>query len=174
MCSRSAPSSGRQRVVQRESSSAGDDVGGRRCVGAVVGHAADRVLDRAVAGAAADVALERTWQVLALFFGQRSCRHHEAGRTESALEALGVGEGPLDRMQIASRCGQAVDRGHGSAAGAGGRVQAAVDRAAVDVDRAGAAVTGVAALLDARASVFAQQRAQALSRRGLSLDRCAR
>src|SRR5258705_10116925 len=57
---------------------------------------------------------------------------------------------------------KAFDRGHGMAAGAERRDQAAMHRFAVEQHGAGAAIAGVAALLDAEMAELAQERAQAL------------
>src|SRR5258705_552146 len=58
---------------------------------------------------------------------------------------------------------KAFDRRHGVTVGAEGRDQATMHRLAVDQHGAGAAVAGVAALLDAEMAEFAQERAQALA-----------
>src|SRR3954471_1365519 len=58
---------------------------------------------------------------------------------------------------------KAFDRRHGVTVGAEGRDQAAMHRLAVDQHGAGAAVAGIATLLDAEMPEFAQERAQALS-----------
>src|SRR5205085_8575759 len=63
--------------------------------------------------------------------------------------------------------GQALHGGDGRAAGPPRRIQAAVHGSAVDVHGAGAAVAGVAALLDAEVAAFAQVGAQALAGAGL-------
>src|SRR5262249_52833054 len=68
---------------------------------------------------------------------------------------------------------QAFDGGDLAALGAERRHQAGVERLAVDVDRTGAAVARVAALLDAEHLKVAQERAQALAGLRLSLVRAA-
>jgi hypothetical protein len=123
--------------------------------------AVDRVGDGAVSGAAAEVALERARQVGQLRLVQRGGRHDHPGGAEAALEALRVQEALLHRVQ-AGRRRQALDGGDLPALGAEGRIDAAVHRHAVDVHGAGAAVAGVAALLDAEAALLAQVRPQAL------------
>src|SRR4051794_8370268 len=55
-----------------------------------------------------------------------------------------------------------LDRGHGMTVGAERRDQAAMHRLAVEQHRAGAAIAGVAALLDAEMPELTQERAQAL------------
>src|SRR5438445_4304213 len=57
---------------------------------------------------------------------------------------------------------KAFDGRHGVTGSAEGRDQATMHRLAVDQHRAGAAVAGVATLLDAEMAEFAQERAQAL------------
>src|SRR5215204_748897 len=58
---------------------------------------------------------------------------------------------------------KAFDRRHGVTVGAEGRDQTTMHRLAVDQHGAGAAVAGVATLLDAEMAEFAQERAQALA-----------
>ena len=67
----------------------------------------------------------------------------------------------LHRMGAAVRR-KAFDRRDGMALGAEGRDQTTMHRLAIDQHRAGAAVAGVASLLDAEMAEFAQERAQAL------------
>ena len=61
------------------------------------GHALQRVGDRAVAGAAAQIALERVRQVRALLVVERRRGHDHAGGAKAALERLRVEEGLLHR-----------------------------------------------------------------------------
>ncbi len=61
--------------------------------------AAHRVGDRAVAGAAAEIALERARQVGPLRLVEGGHGHDHAGGAEAALEALRVQEGLLHRVQ---------------------------------------------------------------------------
>ncbi len=131
---------------------------------------AQRVLDRPVAGAAAQVSLQRLRQVGELPFVQGRGGHQEAGRAEAALEALRVQEPLLHRVQFAV-LGQPLDGGHGPALGAYGRVQAAVYGFAVHLDGAGAAVARVAALLHPEPAALAQVRPQALPRARLGVER---
>ena len=116
--------------------------------------AAQRLIDRAVAGAAADVALERPTEIATLRLVHARGGHDHARRAEAALKALRVQKGLLHRMQFAV-LGQAFDRGDGAALRAIGREQTGMDRIAVDHDGAGAAVAGVAAFLDAEAAELA-------------------
>ena len=121
--------------------------------------------DRAIAGAAADVALERVRQVglVGLVERGRGRGHHHAGGAVAALEGLRVVEGLLDGMQLAV-LGEALDGGDLLAFAAERRHQAGMERLAVHPHRAGAAVAGVAAFLDAEHFQVAQEGAQALAR----------
>ena len=80
---------------------------------------------------------------------------------EAALKSLRIQKRLLHRMDAAVRR-KAFDRGHGMAVGAERRDQAAMHRLAVEQHGAGAAVAGIAALLDAEMPELAQERAQAL------------
>ena len=126
--------------------------------------AVQRIDDRAVAGAAADVALEGMRQVLAMRLVERlrGRRHHHAGGAVAALEGLGVVERLLHRMHLAV-LGQALDRGDLAALAAESGHQAGMERLAVEPHRAGAAVAGIAAFLDAEHLQVAQEGAQALA-----------
>ena len=77
------------------------------------------------------------------------------------MKPLRIQKRLLHRMGAAVRR-KAFDRRHGVAFGAEGRDQAAMHRLAIEQHGAGAAVAGVAALLDAEMPEFAQERAQAL------------
>ena len=114
--------------------------------------AVQRIDDRAIAGAAADIALERMRQVgLVRLVERPRRRHHHAGGAVAALEGLRVVEGLLHGMQLAV-LGEALDGGDLAALAAEGGHQAGVERLAVEPHRAGAAVAGIAALLDAEHS----------------------
>ncbi len=133
-----------------------------------VDPAVQGVVDRAVAGAATEIALQRMRQVglVRLIEGRRG--HDHAGGAVAALEGLRVMEGFLDRMKPAI-ARQALDGRDLAALGAKRRHQTRMERLVVDMDRAGAAVAGVAALLDAEHLEVAQEGAQALA--GLRLGR---
>ena len=126
--------------------------------------AVQRIDDRAVAGAATDVALEGMRQVglVRLVERRRGRRHHHAGGAVAALEGLRVVEGLLDWMQLAV-LGEALDGGDLAALAAEGGHQTGMERLAVQPHRAGAAVAGIAALLDAEDFQVAQEGAQALA-----------
>ena len=127
-----------------------------------IGLAVERVLDRAIAGAAADIALQRSAEILPLRLVQRGAGQDHAGGAEAALESLRIEKRLLHRMGAAVGR-QTLDGGDGVAVGAEGRDQAAMHRLAVDQHGAGAAVAGVAAFLDAEMAELAQERAQALA-----------
>ena len=136
------------------------------CPGAassIVGDAVDGILDRAVSGAAAEVSLQCARQVLLLLLGERRRGHDHARGAEAALEAGGVAELSLQRMQVLRRA-EALDRGDLATLGAERGRDAAVHRLAVEPDRAGAAIACVATLLDADVAEVAHECAQALSR----------
>jgi hypothetical protein len=154
---------------------AGDDACGKRIrqaraagpAGDVIldfSHAGKSVADRAVAGAPAQVALERMRQVRPLLFSERSRRHDHARCAKAALERLRVQEGLLHRMQR-TILRQPFDRGHRAPGGAERRHQAGMNWNAVEPHGAGAAVTGVATFLHAEHAAIAQKGAQALSGR---------
>ncbi len=163
------------RDVEGVADGSGDDVGaGRR--GNISAHrlaglagllddgdAGDRIADRAIAGAAAEIALQGDRQVLFLFRRQAARRQDHPGGAEATLEARCVEEGALHRMQVARR-GEALDRRDAAALCAERRDEAAVDRGSVEQHGAGAAITGVATLLDPKKSGIAQERAQTLPR----------
>src|SRR5208282_3097241 len=124
--------------------------------------AVDRVFDRVITGASTKIALERARQVLDVFFAQARGSHDHASRAETALEARGLHESLLHRMQFPV-LREALDSGHLVAVGAKGRDQAAMNGDAVEPHRAGAAVAGVAAFFDSEPSHLAQESSQALA-----------
>src|SRR5436305_9121589 len=126
-----------------------------------VGLAVERIFDRTIAGAAAQVSLERSAEVLPLCLVERRAGHDHARGAESALKGLGVEECLLHRMYAAVAT-EAFDRCHRMTVGAKGRDQAAMHRLAIDQHRTSAAITGVAALLDAEMPELAQEGPQAL------------
>ena len=119
-----------------------------------------------VAGAAAQVALQRPGRIGSLRIVQSRDCHDHPGRTEAALESLGVQERLLGWVQCAIAVRQALDRGHRLAYGAHRRVDAAVHGHPADVHGTGAAVAGVAPLLHPEPALLTQEGAQALARRG--------
>ena len=122
----------------------------RRAGGGVldIGLAVERGLDRAIAGAAADVAFQRGAEVLPLCLVQRGAGQDHAGGTEPALKSLRIEEGLLHRMRAAV-ARKTFDGGDCMPLGAKRRDQAAMHRLAVEQHRAGAAVAGITTLLDA-------------------------
>ena len=128
-----------------------------------VDPAVQRVLDRAIARTAAEVALQGMRQiVLVRLECGRGRGHDHAGRTVAALEGLGVVEGLLHRMKRAV-LGEPLDGRDPAAFAAEGGHEAGMVGLAVDPHGAGAAVAGVAALLDAEHFKVAQEGAQALA-----------
>src|SRR4030095_6477343 len=63
--------------------------------------AVERVLDRAIAGAAADIAFQGDAEFLPLRLVQRGAGQDHAGGAEAALKSLRVQKGLLQRMQFA-------------------------------------------------------------------------
>ena len=120
--------------------------------------------DRAIAGTAADVALERVRQVGLVRLVERGGRrgHQHAGGAVTALEGLRVVKGLLHRVQFAV-LGQTFDGRDLAPLGAKGGDQAGMERFAVDMHRTGAAIAGVAALLHAEDLEIAQEGAQTLA-----------
>ncbi len=125
-------------------------------------HALGGGEDRAVAGAAAQVARQRVVGRLARrrmrVLVQAEQAHREAGRAEAALRPVALDERLLHRMERARRGAQALDGEHGLAVERGEETDAGVDRLpgerAVaarlgDDDRARAAVALGAAFLRA-------------------------
>ena len=127
-----------------------------------VGLVMERVLDGAVAGAAADIAFQRCAEILPLRLVQRRAGQDHAGGAEPALKRLRVEKRLLHRVHAALGS-EAFDGGDGMALGAKRRDQAGVHRLAVEQHRAGAAVAGIAAFLDAEMAELAQKCPQALS-----------
>jgi len=114
---------------------------------------AHSVSDGTVAGAAAQIAFEVTGQVGTLLVVEGGCGHDHASGAETALETLGFKELFLNRVKVLA-CGEALDRGDRFAIGANSRIDAAVHGGAIDVHSASAAVTAVAALLNAEVSLL--------------------
>ena len=126
-----------------------------------IGLAVERVLDRAVSRTAADISLQRCAEVLPLRLVQRGAGQNHAGGAEPALKSLRIEKRLLHWMGAA--VGRKTLNGrHRVAVGAKGRDQATMHRLAVDQHRAGAAVAGVAAFLDAEMAELTQKRSQAL------------
>src|SRR4051812_4452805 len=126
-----------------------------------IGLAEQRILDRTIPGAAADIALQRRAKIGALRLVQRGAGQDHAGGAEAALKALRIEEGLLHRMRAAVPT-ESFDRGDSAAFGAERGDQAAMHGLAVEQHGAGAAVAGIAALLHTEMAELAQERAQAL------------
>src|SRR3954454_8470643 len=108
----------------------------------------DRVLDRAVSGTAAQVALQEPWQILAFLLGEVGRRHDHSGRAETALKALSFEERPLHRVQL-SILSEALDSRDLATFSAKGRNNTAVDRNPVEPDGTRPAIAGITTLFDA-------------------------
>ncbi len=123
--------------------------------------AVECVFDRAIPGAAAQIAFERGAEVLPLRLVERSASHDHARGAEAALKRLRVEKCLLHRVDATIAC-ETLDGGDRMAVGAEGGDQAAVHRLAIDQHGTGAAIAGVAAFLDAEKPEFAQESPQAL------------
>ena len=134
--------------------------------------AVDRILDRVITGASAEIALEIARQVLDLFFVQSRCGHDHAGRAETALETRRLHERVLHRMQIAV-LREAFDGRDLVTVSAKGGNETAMNRDSVEPHRACAAIAGVATFLDPEPSHVAQESSQALSWPRLFRERLA-
>ena len=148
-----------ERIGQARPAGLAGHVGLGRC------HAVDRVGDRAISRAAAEIAFQRVRQVGPLLGAQRGDGHDHAGGAEAALECLRIEERLLRRMQRAV-LRETLDGRHLAPGGAKGGHQARVHGRAVQPDGAGAAIAGVATLLHAEAAALAQEGAQTLARLG--------
>ena len=168
------------RKVEGEAGLAGDQgrARRRRDIGAAggagggllrLGAAENGVRDRAVAGAAAEIALHGHGQFGQLGLIQGGGGHDHAGGAETALKALCGEEFFLHGVQRAG-LRQALYSGDFAAGGAKSGEDAAMHGHAVHMHGAGAAVAGVAAFFDAEGILFAQQSAQALARARRGFD----
>src|SRR2546423_7279304 len=113
------------------------------------GRGGDGLDDVHVTGAAAEVALEALADLVVgrarVLLQQVRGGHDEAWRAVAALEAVLVPERLLDRVQRAVRGRHALDRLDLVAVGLDSEERARLDRLAIHVHRAGAALAGVAA-----------------------------
>src|SRR5450830_835773 len=105
--------------------------------------------DVVVAGAAADIALQLVpdgvlVELAAVAIDDIDCRHDHARRAVAALQPVIIAEGGLHRVQLVA-LRDALDGGDIGAIGLPDQHGAGFDRAAVDMDDTGAALTGVAA-----------------------------
>src|SRR5207248_3189105 len=150
----------------------------RHRLGAFAAHASrrqfDRLVDLDVAGAAAQVAGQRLFDLIARrsrVAREQRLRGEEKRRSAiAALRRAKLGEGVLQRVQIAAR-GHPLDRPHAPSRTGEAEDQAGEHGRAVDEHGAGAALTQLAAVLGAReAQVLAQHLEQRLVRREGHLD----
>ena len=134
--------------------------------------AVERVDDALIARAAAEIAFEHARQVAARCLVEGCGCHDHAGGAEAALKRLRIDKRLLHGMQLAVFF-QTLDRRDFAPGSAKRRHQAAMERRAVEPDGAGAAVSRIAAFLDAEASLLAQEGAQALAGSRLRRDALA-
>ena len=118
------------------------------------GDAGERVADRAVTGAPAQVAFEGMRQIRPLLLVECGGRHDHACGAIAALERLRIEESLLHRMQGAV-LGKPFDGCDSASGGAEGRHQTRVNGCAVEPYGTGAAIARIAALLDAKGAEFA-------------------
>ena len=169
--------------IEREACGAGHDLrAGRgrnaaaesftgRCILGVL-SIAERVLNGSIAGAPANVPLQRNAQVAHLRLVQGRTGQDHAGRAEAALECLGLEERSLQRVQLIANP-QAFDGRDFVSFGAECRYQTTVDGLAIDQNRACAAIARIAAFLDAEQPEFTQEGPQALACARIVFDRLA-
>jgi len=110
------------RGIERVADFAGDDCLCRRCQQTCAARltwsiffdrsdAADRVFDRVITGASAEIAFKDTRKVLDVFLVQAGRGHDHARGAETALEPGGLHERALHRMQLAV-LRETLDGGH--------------------------------------------------------------
>ncbi len=152
---------------------AGDDrlgervgqAGSARVAGPVLldgSDAADRILDRVIAGASTEVSLEMEGKILLRVLGEARRRHDHPRGAKAALERLGVEKRLLHRMQFAV-AGKPLERGDLAALGPECGNEATVDRLAIEPDRAGTAIPGVTPFFHPEPAEAAQEGSQALA-----------
>jgi hypothetical protein len=102
------------RHVERVARLAGDDLFGERVAQAPaagfnsrgflldIDDAVQRVVDAVIAGAAAQIALQHAWQLLARLRIEGRGGHDHAGGAEAALKGLRIEKGLLHRVQLAA------------------------------------------------------------------------
>src|SRR5262245_34241161 len=104
--------------------------------------ATDRILDRVIAGAATEVALEVEGKILLRVRGEARRRHDHARGAKAELERLGVEKRLLQRVEFAV-AGEPLEGSDLTPLGTEGGDETAVDRFAIEPDRAGTAIPGV-------------------------------
>src|SRR5690242_15129591 len=113
-------------------------------------RALDRIDEAWIDAAAADVGdccLDLVFGRVGIPAQQHRRRHHHAGNTKAALRYVGADEGKLDGMIALPR--QAFDRGDEGALDLRDRDLACAHGGAIDIDGAGAAIAGAAAIFGA-------------------------
>jgi hypothetical protein len=101
-------------------------------------------------------------QIGSLLLVKRGRRHDHASAAITALECLSIEKGLLHWMQLAV-LGETFDGGDLTTGGSERRHQARMDRLAVEPNRTGAAIAGVAALLDPEHAAIPKERPEALA-----------
>jgi hypothetical protein len=132
-------------------------------------YAVKGIVDAAVPGAAAKVALQVKWKVLFLLFREAGGRHDHARAAKAALEPLRIKKRLLYRMQIAI-AREALNGRNLAICCTESRKQAAMHRFPVEPDRAGAAIAGIAAFLDSEPTKAADKSSQTLARPGFGIE----
>src|SRR6266478_2583096 len=96
-------------------------------------HAMNRIVDRLVASASAEIALHHPWNVQSVFFAEACDGHDRSGGAKAALKTGRIHERLLDRMQIAV-VRETFYRGYFVAFSSVGGNEAAVHRLAIEPD----------------------------------------
>lgn len=121
------------------------------------------VVDAAVTGAPAQIALQRGGQIRPSFAIERRGGHDHARSAKAALESLRPEKRLLHGMQIAI-AREALNGRHVAVRRAESRNQAAMHRLPVEPDSASAAIAAVATFLDAEPAKVADKSSQTLAR----------
>jgi hypothetical protein len=113
-----------------------------------LGALPDRLDDILVTGASTQISLELGaygfFVGIGMALHEIDCGEHHAGRTKTALQSVAVLERGLHRVQLAVSGGETFDGGYLRSIRLRGENRARLDRIAIDQDRAGTALTGVA------------------------------
>jgi hypothetical protein len=120
------------------------------------------VVDAAVPGAAAKVALQVKWKVLFLLFREAGGCHDHARAAKAALEPLRIKKRLLYWMQI-TIAREALNGRYFAICCTESRKQAAMHRFPVEPDSAGAAIAGIATFLDSEPAKAADKSSQTLA-----------
>jgi hypothetical protein len=136
-----------------------------------MGDTVDRIFDRTIACAAAQIPFHRPTEIAALRLIQARNRDAHPGRAEPALKALRLQQRVLNGMK-GPILGEAFDGRNFATVNAKGWKETAVNRFTVEENRTGTAITSVTTFLHSEPTELAQQRSQALAgTRFLRLER---